>query len=90
MKKNIYTVDEINKTIGQINHQIEHFRNLYRRKPTFIIISIALAILLKEQYDLMSQHEVIVLNGEYLEVNRIFGMTCFASPALKDLEFEIR
>lgn len=92
MKKSVmlYTVDEVNKIIGQINNQIESFRSLYRNKPTFIIISVELAILFKTQHDLMSQHEVIVLNGEYLEVNRIFGMTCFASPALKDLEFEIR
>lgn len=90
MKKNIYTVDEVDKTIGQINNQIESFRSLYRKKPTFIIISLELEILLRKQHDLMSQHEVIILNGEYLKVNRIFGMTCFASPALKDLEFEIR
>lgn len=40
MKKNIrlYTVDEVNKTIGQINDMIESFRSLYRKKPTFIII----------------------------------------------------
>ena len=86
----LYTVDEIDKTIGQINNQIESFRSLYRKKPTFIIISLELEILLRKQHDLMSQHEVIILNGEYLKVNRIFGMTCFASPALKDLEFEIR
>ena len=86
----LYTVDEIDKTIGQINNQIESFRSLYRKKPTFIIISLELEILLRKQHDLMSQHEAIILNGEYLKVNRIFGMTCFASPALKDLEFEIR
>lgn len=92
MKKSVmlYTVDEIDKTIGQINNQIESFRSLYRKKPTFIIISLELEILLRKQHDLMSQHEAIILNGEYLKVNRIFGMTCFASPALKDLEFEIR
>lgn len=86
----LYTVDEIDKTIGQINNQIESFRSLYRKKPTFIIISLELEILLRKQHDLMCQHEAIILNGEYLKVNRIFGMTCFASPALKDLEFEIR
>lgn len=92
MKKNIrlYTVDEVNKTIGQINDMIESFRSLYRKKPTFIIMSLELAILLREQHDLMSQYEAINLNGEYLQVNRLFGMTCFASPALKNLEFEIR
>lgn len=33
---------------------------------------------------------MIILNDEALKLNRIFGFSCFSSPALSNLEFEIR
>ena len=34
-----YEWDEIHKILGKINNQIEAFRKMYHKKPTFIIIS---------------------------------------------------
>lgn len=85
-----YTQEEINQTLGKMNNQIEAFRNLYKQKPKFIIISEELSILLSMQANLMSQFEMIKLNGEPLEINRVFCFSCFVSPVLNDLEFELR
>ncbi len=85
-----YTQKEINQTLGKMNNQIEAFRKLYRQKPKFIIISKELSILLRIQNCLMNQFEVIMLNGEPLEINRVFCFSCFVSPVLNDLEFELR
>lgn len=85
-----YTQEEINQTLGKMNNQIEAFRNLYKQKPKFIIVSKELSILLNMQSHLMNQFEVIMLNEELLETNRVFGFSCFVSPVLNDLEFELR
>lgn len=88
--KKEYQVDEINKTLGKINDQIETYRKIYRTMPTFIIISNELQKLLSLNNNLMGQYESIFINGGYLVANRIFGIICFVTPTLKDLEFEIR
>lgn len=85
-----YTQEEINKILGKINNAIECYRFKYKSKPMFIIISKELAILFRKQCDLMSYHEMIILNNEPLEINHIFGFSCFVSPVLTGLEFEVR
>ena len=85
-----YEWKEIHKILGKINNQIEAFRNLYHRKPKFIIVSEKLEYILRTQMKLMSQNETILLNDEELHLNRIFGFSCFSSPSLSDLDFEIR
>lgn len=82
--------EEIHKILGKINNQIEAFRGMYHRKPKFIIISEKLEYILRNQMELMCQNEMIILNDEALKLNRIFGFSCFSSPALSNLEFEIR
>lgn len=89
MKKE-YQMDEINKTLGKINDQIEIYRRTYKIMPTFIIISNELKKLLSLNNNLMCQCKPIFINDTYLVVNRIFGILCFATPTLKDLQFEIR
>ena len=81
---------EIDKILGNINKQIEAFTGMYHRKPKFIIISEKLDYILRNQMELMCQNEMIILNGEALHLNRIFGFSCFSSPALSNLDFEIR
>lgn len=81
---------EIDKILGKINNQIEAFRGMYHRKPKFIIISEKLDYILRNQMGLMCQNEMIILNGDALHLNRIFGFSCFSSPALSNLDFEIR
>lgn len=92
VKKEIesYEWDEIHKILGKINNQIEAFRRMYRRKPKFIIISEKLEYILRNQMELMYQNEVIILNDEAVNLNRIFGFSCFSSPSLRNLDFEIR
>ena len=85
-----YEWEEIHKILGKINNQIEAFRRIYRRKPKFIIISEKLEYILRSQMELMCQNEMIILNGEELHLNRIFGFSCFSSPSLSNLDFEIR
>lgn len=85
-----YKWEEIHKVLGKINNQIESFRQLYHRKPTFIIISESLEYILRNQMELMCQNETIILNDETLNLHRIFGFSCFSSPALSNLDFEIR
>jgi hypothetical protein len=85
-----YEWEEIHKILGKINNQIEAFRKMYHKKPTFIIISKKLECILKNQMGLMCQNEMIILNGEELRLNRIFGFSCFSSPSLNNLDFEIR
>ena len=65
-------------------------RRIYRIMPTFIIISNELQKLLSLNNNLMGQYESIFINDGYLVANRIFGIICFVTPTLKDLEFEIR
>lgn len=88
--ENYYTENEISLTIGKINNAIEFYRHEYRGMPQLIIISKALEILFNKQVELMSQHEMIMLNDKPLHTYRIFGITWLPSPALKDLEFEVR
>lgn len=88
--KNYYTEKEISLTIGKINNVIEFYRHEYREIPQLIIISKELEILFNMQIGLMNQHEAIMLNDKVLYTYRIFGITCLVSPALKDLEFEVR
>lgn len=85
-----YEWEEIHKILGKINNRIEAFRGMYHRKPKFIIISEKLEYILRNQMELMCQNEMIILNDEALKLNRIFGFSCFSSPALSNLEFEIR
>lgn len=85
-----YEWEEIHKILGKINNQIEAFGKMYHRKPTFIIISEKLECILRSQMELMCQNETILLNDETLNLNRIFGFSCFSSPALSNLDFEIR
>lgn len=85
-----YEWKEMHKILGKINNQIEAFRKMYHRKPTFIIISEKLEYILRNQMELMCQNEMIILNDEPLKLNRIFGFSCFSSPSLSDLNFEIR
>ena len=33
---------------------------------------------------------MVMLNDEPLEINRVFGLSCISTPALSDLEFEVR
>lgn len=82
--------DEINEIIGKINNQIEIFRYAHHKRPTFIIISRDLEMVLRTQFRLLSQYEAVRLNNEYLEINRLFGICCFVSPVLSGLDFEIR
>ena len=81
---------EIDEILGKINNQIEAFRGMYHRKPKFIIISEKLDYILRNQMGVMCQNEMIILNGEALHLNRIFGFSCFSSSALSNLDFEIR
>lgn len=85
-----YEWDEIHKILGKINNQIEVFRRMYYRKPKFIIISEKLEYILRNQMGLMYQNEMIILNDEAVNFNRIFGFSCFSSPSLSNLDFEIR
>lgn len=85
-----YEWKEIHKILGKINNQIEAFRGMYHRKPKFIIISEELNYILKSQMDLMCQYEMIILNDEQIVINRLFGFSCFTSPVLRGLNFEIR
>lgn len=85
-----YTYEEIHKIFGKINRQIEEFRKSYGKNPMFIILSDNLKTAFREVYGLTNQFEVIRLNDEYLEINRVFSFACFASPALSGLDFEIR
>ena len=59
------------KILGKINNQIEAFRKMYHKKPTFIIISEKLEYILRNQMELMCQNEMIILNDEALNLNRI-------------------
>lgn len=86
----IYEWEEIHKILGKINNQIEAFRKMYHRKPKFIIISEKLEYILRNQMELMYQSEMIILNDEELKLNRVFGFSCFSSPSLINLDFEIR
>ena len=85
-----YSISEINKTLGKINSKIESFRALYGKKPAFVIISKNLETILRTEFELTNQYEMIMLNDELFETNRIFGISCFVSPALSNLDFEIR
>lgn len=85
-----YEWEEIHKILGKINNQIETFRKTYHRKPKFIIISEKLEYILRSQMELMCQNETILLDDEALNLNRIFGFSCFSSPTLSNLDFEIR
>lgn len=89
-KVKTYSRDKIDKTLGSINNQIEAYRKLYRTKPKLILISKELELLFKEQINLMSQYEMVMLNDEPLEINRVFGLSCISTPALSDLHFEVR
>lgn len=90
MNEKNYKYEDIHKTMGKINNQIEVFRKAHHKKPTFIIISEELNYILKSQMDLMCQYEMIILNDEQIVINRLFGFSCFSSPALSNLDFEIR
>lgn len=85
-----YEWKDIHIILGKINNQIEAFRRMYHRKPKLIIISEKLEYIFGIQMELMRQKEMIILNDEELKLNRIFGFTCFSSPALRNLDFEIR
>lgn len=85
-----YEWEGIHKILGKINNQIEAFRGMYHRKPKFIIISEKLEYILRNQMELMCQYEMIILNDEQIVINRLFGFSCFTSPVLRGLNFEIR
>ena len=85
-----YEWDEIHKILGKINNQIEAFRRMYHRKPKFIIISEKLECILRNYMELMNQNEIITINNETVYLNRLFGFSCFSSPSLRNLDFEIR
>lgn len=85
-----YEWKEIHKILGKINNQIEAFRGMYHRKPKFIIISEKLEYILTNQMELMCQNEMIILNDEQIVINRLFGFSCYTSPVLRGLNFEIR
>lgn len=86
----IYSWEEIHKILGKINNDIELFRNKYHMDPNLIIISERLEYILKSQFDLMSHNEMIILNDKPLKINRVFSLSCLTSPALSNLNFEIR
>ena len=92
VKKEIesYEWDDIHKILGKINNQIEAFRGMYHRKPKFIIISEKLEYILRNQTELIYQNEMIIINNEPVYLNRLFGFSCFSSPSLRNLDFEIR
>ena len=94
-KKNIaivesyYTEEEINKTLGKINNEIQLYRYNYGTMPQFIVISKPLEILLQRQMNIMNERQLIMLNGNATEIKVIFGISCFVSPALIDLDFKV-
>ena len=88
--ENYYTEEEVNKTLGKINSAIQLYRYNYNVMPQFIIISHPLEILLQRKINIMNERQMIMLNGNPTEIKIIFGVSCFTSPALIDLEFEVR
>lgn len=87
--ENYYTEEEINKTLGKINTEIQLYRFKYRTMPQFIVISKPLEILLQKQMNIMNERQVIMINVNTIEIRIIFGVTCFTSPELIGLDFKI-
>lgn len=87
--ENYYTEEEINKTLGKINNTIQLYRYNHHIMPQFIVISKPLEILLHRQTNIMNERQMIMINGEPIEIKIIFGVTCFVSPELIDLEFKV-
>ena len=85
-----YSQKDVDETLGKINNQIEAYRQIFKQKPKLILISKELEILFRECVNLMNQYERIMLNDEPIYINRVFGFSCLSTPALKNLEFEIR
>ena len=48
-----------------------------------------LEILLHKQTNIMNERQMIMINRELIEIKIIFGVACFVSPELIDLEFKI-
>ena len=78
------------KIMGKINHEVWQYRTKYGKMPQLIIISRGLEILFSRQLNLMNLSQIIIVNNNELRVNTIFGINCLVSPALKELEFEVR
>lgn len=53
-----FTEEDINKTLGKINDEIELFRYKYHARPQFIVISKTLEILLDRQTTLFNQRKI--------------------------------
>ncbi len=87
--ENYYTEEEINKTLGKINNAIQLYRYKYNLMPQFIVISRPLEILLHKQTNIMNERQMIMINREPIEIRIIFGVACFVSPELIDLEFKV-
>ena len=84
-----YTEEEINKTLGKINNAIQLYRYEHYYMPQFIVISKPLEILLHKQTNIMNERQMIMINREPIEIRVIFGIACFVSPELNDLEFKV-
>ena len=89
MKKE-YNEKDISKMMGKINHEIWQYRTKYRKMPQLLIISNDLEILLSMKLNLMNLSQMIIVNNNELQVHTIFGINCLTSPALNNLEFEVR
>lgn len=69
MKNNKRDMREILEVLAKINDEIREFRKLYNKRPTFIIISRELLKeILSTSYELFSQHKMIIVNDEPLEI----------------------
>ena len=88
--KLVYNKKDVSKVMGKINHEIWQYRTKYKEMPQMLIISNELELLLSYHLNLMDINKMIIVNNNELRVHTIFGINCLTSPALNDLEFEVR
>lgn len=89
-KDTYYTEEEIEKTIGKINFEVNRYKQEYGVTPQLILISREIEILFRMKLDLMIERQMIYLFNQPIYLYSIFGIACMVTPALKDLEFEVR
>ena len=89
-REEYFAIDDINKTLGKINSEIQLYRHNYYKMPQFIVISKELELLLQSQMEIMNERQTVIINNNTMEIRIIFGISCFISPVLTGLEFEVR
>ena len=84
------TIDT-NEILSSIHQEVMEYEKKWKDRPQLIIMSRKLEVALRVSFEMMlNYHQAIMLGGQRLVFDYLFGIPCLTSLALEEYEFEIR